>query len=84
MSPVHYISSDVLPLLLIHGTADNVVPVGRDDRFIDRVEAAGAPDVTYLRVDDANHGVAFEHYMMRSKEAMFDFFDRTLGNRMGS
>ena len=84
MSPVHYISADVVPLLLIHGTADDVVPIGPVDQFIERLEAAGAPDVTYVRIDDANHGVAFEHYMMRSKEAMFEFFDRTLGNRMGS
>jgi len=84
MSPVHYVGRDVLPLLLIHGTSDEVVPIGPVDAFVESLKAAGAPDVTYIRVDDANHGVAFEHYMMRSKTALYEFFGRTLGGEVDS
>jgi acetyl esterase/lipase len=79
-SPATWVSSEMIPLLLIQGTDDNIVSVESVDDYVAALEAAGAPDVTYLRVDGANHGVAYEHYLERSMAAIAEFFGRTLGN----
>jgi acetyl esterase/lipase len=77
-SPVTYVSSDAPPILLIHGTADDIVPVASADAFVDKLKAAGATDVTYLRIEGGNHGVAYEYYLDKTTSAMDRFFERTL------
>lgn len=79
-SPANWVSSEMIPLLLIHGTEDNVVPVEGVDEYVEALETAGAPDVTYMRIDGGNHGVAYEHYLDRTDAAMAEFFARTLEN----
>jgi alpha-beta hydrolase superfamily lysophospholipase len=63
-----------VPLLLIHGGADEFVPVGPSDEF-----AAARPATTYLRVDDAGHvrswNVAPERYE-RTLEGFLDGLER--------
>jgi alpha-beta hydrolase superfamily lysophospholipase len=39
------------PILLFHGTGDQTIPVSQSDSFSDR----GGSNVTYIRVDDAEH-----------------------------
>jgi len=77
-SPVTYISPDAPPILLIHGTADDIVPVASADDFVDKLKNSGVRDVTYLRIEGGNHGVAYEHYLDRTTAAMDKFFERTL------
>ena len=42
------------PLLVVHGTDDDVVPVGQADAFVAAAEAVG-DDVTYLRAEGVDH-----------------------------
>lgn len=42
-SPIYYIHSDQPPVLVIHGTADHLVPFLQSERFVDAMEKAGAP-----------------------------------------
>jgi acetyl esterase/lipase len=77
-SPASYISADVPPLLLIHGTEDNIVSVESADEFVKKLKEAGATDVTYIRIDGGNHGVAYEDNRDSSEAAMDKFFKRTL------
>jgi acetyl esterase/lipase len=77
-SPITYVSADAPPLLLLHGTEDNTVPVSTADEFVEKLKAAGAQDVNYVRVEGANHGVVYEHYLDRTMRAMDEFFARTL------
>lgn len=77
-SPATWVSSSMPPLLLIQGTEDTIVPVASVDEYVERLQEAGAPDVTYLRIDGGNHGVAYEHFLDRSMEAITRFFQRTL------
>jgi hypothetical protein len=38
-------------MLLLHGTGDDIVPVGLSDEFVERFDG----EVTYERFDDAHH-----------------------------
>jgi len=81
-SPTSYVNEKQLPpMLLIHGTADTTVPIAGTDEFVESLKQAGHNDVTYLRVEGANHGVAYEHDLDRTFRAMDEFFDRTLKDR---
>lgn len=77
-SPASHVSGQVPPLLLIQGTADPIVPVGPADEYVARLQAAGAMDVTYLRIEGGDHDVAYDDSMERSMTAVTQFFERTL------
>jgi acetyl esterase/lipase len=76
--PINYISADLLPMLVIQGTADNIVPVAQTDVFVDSLKKAGAKDLTYIRIEGGNHGVAYEFNLDVTKPVMEAFFERTL------
>ncbi len=63
---------------MIHGGQDTTVNVAQADRFVAALQQAGAADVTYLRYDDAAHGV-FGEQAQETVPALEAFFDRTLG-----
>lgn len=42
-SPIYYIHPDQPPIMVIHGTADHLVPFLQSERFVDALEKAGAP-----------------------------------------
>lgn len=56
-SPVTYAAPDAPPFLVIHGVADELVPVEQGDRLVRALETAGA-SVVYERLDGADHGLA--------------------------
>jgi acetyl esterase/lipase len=77
-SPITHVRADAPPFLLIQGTSDNTVNVKHGDTFVAAMKKAGANDVTYIRIDDAGHGV-FNQHAERTKPAMAEFFARILG-----
>ena len=77
-SPAFYITANLPPILLLHGTDDNVVRVETADAFIEKLKAAGAKDVNYERIQGGNHGVVYESFLDRAMSAMNNFFERTL------
>lgn len=78
-SPARHLSAEMPPLLLIHGTADPIVPIGPVDAYVEALRDAGARDVTYIRIDGGDHDVAYDDSMERSMDAVREFFGRTLG-----
>ncbi len=77
-SPTTYISADAVPILLMHGVEDPIVPVATADVFVDKLKQAGARDVTYVRVEKANHDVVYQQFLDRTMSEMDRFFARTL------
>jgi dipeptidyl aminopeptidase/acylaminoacyl peptidase len=77
VSPVNFAEEINIPILLIHGTDDRVVPV-RHSR--DMVEALEDYDkkVTYIEIEDADHHLSVQAHRMQTLEAMVEFFDRHL------
>ena len=72
-SPITYARGDAPPFLLIHGTADETVPIGQSDRFAKALRAAGAEQVRYMIFDNESHGV-FQRQRLLTYPAMKAFF----------
>lgn len=60
------------PLLMIHGTADSVVPVNVADALFDRLQGNNQ-NVRYERVEDAEHGEAWNQDPERYEGWVRDF-----------
>jgi len=54
VSPVHHVAADSVPLLLIHGETDRIVPVSQSAELHDALTAAGASS-QLVRVPGADH-----------------------------
>ncbi|HEX5615582.1 MAG TPA: S9 family peptidase [Acidimicrobiia bacterium] len=55
-SPVTHARAITAPVLVLHGTADEVVPIGQADRLVEELRAVGTP-VEYEQYDGAGHGL---------------------------
>ena len=64
--PIGYISADHPPLFLIQGSDDRIVRAELTDDFVEKMKAAGA-DIEYLRVDGAQHGLAYNEKLERDR-----------------
>jgi dipeptidyl aminopeptidase/acylaminoacyl peptidase len=54
-SPITHVSKDDAPFLLIHGTADTMIPPSQSERMHAALKAAGA-DSTLLLIEGMPHG----------------------------
>jgi acetyl esterase/lipase len=76
VSPVHYVSSDNPPILIMHGTKDALVPFAQSEEFAAALKKAGV-DVTLQPFPGAGHGgPAFS--LPAVKKLMKAFFDKNL------
>jgi acetyl esterase/lipase len=73
VSPVHYVSNDCPPFLILHGDRDTLVPYAQSVELADLLAKAGAK-VTLQRVPGAGHGGrAFRQpALARLTDAFFD------------
>jgi len=56
MSPIEHVTSDLPPVLLIHGTADWVVPFQQSERFLKKLRDSGVP-AELMTVEGGGHGL---------------------------
>lgn len=63
-----------VPWLLVHGTADDVVPISDSEAL---VQAVGAARVNFVRIDGANHGFAEAHTSIMVK-TVIDWLERQI------
>lgn len=76
VSPVHYVSKDSAPILIMHGTHDALVPYAQSEEFADALKAAHV-DVILQKFPGAGHtGPAF--HLPAARELMTNFFDHHL------
>lgn len=54
-SPISHIKHDSPPMMLVHGTADRLVPIEQSERFAEKLRAAGV-EVELLRIEGGTHG----------------------------
>lgn len=72
ISPITYISDATVPMLVIHGTADSVVPYCQGVNFSEALKKAGKL-AGFIPVEGGEHGpVTFNEDTFK---AMIDFFD---------
>ena len=75
-SPAHFVSKDVPPTLILHGTADTLVPYAQSVEFFDLLQKAGV-DVTLQKFPGSGHGgPAFA--LPAVQKLMTAFFDKHL------
>jgi acetyl esterase/lipase len=78
-SPLHHVSPDDPPTLILQGTADTLVPPVQSETLASALTAAGVPNNLIL-VPGAGHGFGFNPGHGRSLlPAVLSFLDRTLG-----
>lgn len=72
ISPITYVGQQAAPFLVIHGTADNVVPFCQSEYFSEELKKAGKLE-RLIPVEDGQHGpVTFNEDTFK---AMVDFFN---------
>ncbi|MGZ4690443.1 MAG: alpha/beta hydrolase fold domain-containing protein [Acidimicrobiia bacterium] len=54
-SPVNHLRTDAPPFFVIHGTHDNLAPVGQARTFVERLRAVSHEPVLYAEVPGASH-----------------------------
>lgn len=78
-SPLLHVSADDPPVLLIHGTADELVPHSHSERMHAALEQAGVTSELIL-LEGAPHGFRGDD-AVRASAALADWFERTLNPR---
>jgi acetyl esterase len=56
MSPIHHVTPDLPPFLLVHGTADGIVPYEQSERMLKKLQAVGIP-AELITVEGGGHGL---------------------------
>jgi acetyl esterase/lipase len=83
-SPVHNVSPDDPPFLIIHGELDELVPIEQGEALYDALVAAGV-EAEFVPVQNANHGFAptggpISPTRVEITRMVADFFDEHLGS----
>jgi dipeptidyl aminopeptidase/acylaminoacyl peptidase len=77
VSPVNFAENINIPILLVHGTDDRVVPVVHSQEMADELEDYDK-DVRYVEIEDANHYLSVQSHRIQTLEEMVSFFDKHL------
>ena len=55
IAPLYHVTQDDAPTLLLHGTADKLVPIQQSELIAAKFEDVGVPHRLYIK-EDADHG----------------------------
>lgn len=77
VSPIHYVNSDVPPIITIHGDKDALVPYEQSVRLHKALDAAKVPNQLYT-VPGANHGGFTFDQNQKAWEAVRHFLDQNV------
>ena len=81
ISPVTHVSKESAPILLLHGTRDNTVPMLQSELLLEKYKQAGVP-ASLVKIQDANH--AFwngEQWFGDTMKQAVDFFRTELATK---
>jgi acetyl esterase/lipase len=77
-SPLFHVKAGAPPFLLVHGEADDIVPVSQSVALAEALKEAGVP-VELHCLPHEGHALSYEGWV-KTESLMFDFFDRYLQN----
>ncbi len=80
VSPVYHVSKESAPSLIVHGDADQLVPIQQAEIFIARMKEAGVPAELVVK-KGASHGWPKIEDDLRT---LADWFDKYLAKRSGT
>ncbi|HEX5264971.1 MAG TPA: prolyl oligopeptidase family serine peptidase, partial [Phenylobacterium sp.] len=76
-SPARHAGSVGIPILLIHGDKDTVVPIEQSQRMADAMKAAGKP-VEFITLADENHYLVKSATRTQTLQALETFLSKHL------
>jgi dipeptidyl aminopeptidase/acylaminoacyl peptidase len=77
ISPLRHVGRVKVPLLVVQGANDPIVPASESERLVEKVKARGGT-VKYVRFDDEGHGLAKLSNRIRAFEEMARFLDQVM------
>ena len=80
ISPIYYVTAKLPPTLLIHGDADEAVPLQQTESFMKRAKDAGAKQLKVVIRPGKGHGWGDFWKSAEDIEEFADWFDKTLRN----
>lgn len=83
LSPLYNVRPDMPPFLLIHGTADRLVPFNQSERMCAKMHEVGA-SCELFAVKGAGHGIRWwenDHGLTAYKPVMIGWLERTLNGQ---
>lgn len=81
ISPIYYVTSKLPPTLIIHGDADDIVPLQQSESFLKRAKSVGAEHVELIIRPGKSHGWPKGSIVWKSEEDIQKFvnwFDKFL------
>lgn len=81
-NPIHYITKDAAPFLIMHGDKDNLVPLGQS-RILDEALKAAKVESTLVVVKDNGHGGP-GFVSPENRQKIVDFFNEHLKPKAGA
>lgn len=81
ISPINYVTGNLPPTLMIHGNADETVPLQQSESFVQRAKDAGVKNIELIVREGKGHGWPKDSIVWKSEEDMqkiVDWFDRFL------
>jgi len=82
-SPVNYLRKDSVPILLLHGTVDPIVPYAQSVLLDDKAKDIGA-DVEFVTVNPAGHNFAPKGQMKPTLDEIHDLTVKFLVENLGA
>jgi acetyl esterase/lipase len=79
ISPIYFVTSHLPPTLIIHGDADEVVPLQQSESFVAKAKQVGAPPVKLIVRKGKGHGWEEFWKSQEDVQAFADWFDQYLG-----
>ena len=77
-SPIHHVDRIDVPMIVLQGDEDAIVPPNQSQMIVDALEAKGIP-VAYLLFEGEQHGFRRADNIVRALESELAFFGRVLG-----
>lgn len=75
ISPINYVKNVKAPVLLIHGTRDEIVPFSQSVEFFDEMEDADK-EVKLVELEKGNHHLSKAENRMKAMQAIHEFVQK--------
>ncbi len=77
-SPIHHIDGFNVPMIVLQGDQDKIVPPSQSEMIVEALKAKGVP-VAYLLFEGEQHGFRKADNIVTALQAELSFFGRVLG-----